>query len=151
MPRRELKEPRQVDRWLVSWGRKISGEAEMILIGSGALLWHAHERGLELPLPESSMDVDPITENEELAMLGYDAMIGSEFEREHGWHVNLMPPAVLREFPPDWRDRCSIKKYGLLTVVVPSPEDLLVPKRRRGEPRDIRHGEWAAAIGLVQP
>jgi len=39
-------------------------------------------------LPENSMDVDPIIESKEVALLGYEAMIGSEFEKTHGWHVN---------------------------------------------------------------
>jgi hypothetical protein len=52
----------------------------LILIGSGALLWHAHERGLDTELPEASMDVDPITDSDEIARLCYDAIIGSEFE-----------------------------------------------------------------------
>ncbi len=34
----------------------------------------------------------------------------------------------------------------LLTVVVPSVGDLLIPKLKRGEPRDIKHAEWANSI-----
>ena len=68
----------------------------LVLIGSGGLLWHAAQRGLETPLPENSMDVDPVTTSQAVALLGYEAMIGSEFEKEHGWHVNLMPAVVLR-------------------------------------------------------
>ena len=105
MPRRELKNPSQVESWLVEWGNKVQVPSEMILIGSGALLWHAAQLGVEESLPENSMDVDPVTESEEVALLGYEAMIGSEFEKTHGWHVNLMPFAVLNEFPWDWKTR----------------------------------------------
>ena len=112
-------------------------------------MWHAFERGIQQPLPENSMDVDPITEDEAVARLGYDAMIGSEFELNHGWHVNLMPQEVLRELPKGWEPRASRKTYGHLTVVVPSPEDLLDPKRRRGEPRDLKHAQWARTVGLT--
>jgi HEPN domain-containing protein len=97
-------------------------------------------------LLENSMDVDPVTESEEIAMLGYDAMIGSDFEKKHGWHVNLMPRAVLQEFPADWRTRAETSTYGLLTVIVPSVEDLLIPKLKRGEPRDRKHIEWSKAL-----
>ena len=121
----------------------------MILIGSAALLWHAVDRGLQAELPEGSMDVDPITDCEEIARVCYDCLIGSEFEREHGWHVNLMPELVLREFPADWRARAVSRVIGRLTLVVPSPEDLLKPKLRRGEPRDRKHYEWARAVGLL--
>ena len=121
----------------------------MILIGSGALLWHAFQRGITEPLPENSMDVDPITDSDELARLCYDALIGSEFEQKHGWHVNLMPDSVLREFPADWENRSSRKQYGLLEVVVPSPTDILIPKRKRNEPRDRAHELWAKRAGLL--
>jgi hypothetical protein len=48
------------------------------------------------------MYVDPVTDSDEVASLGYEVMIGSEFEKEHGWHVNLMPAQVLNEMPPGW-------------------------------------------------
>src|SRR6186997_3440812 len=91
MPRRELHEPAQVISWLEEWGEQLREDGAMILIGSAALLWHVHRAGLATPLPENSMDVDPVTDSDAVAELAYDAMIGSEFELKHGWHVNLMP------------------------------------------------------------
>ena len=146
MPLRELKHPIQIDSWLSEWGGQLTKPGSMVLIGSGALLWHAAQRNLELPLPENSMDVDPVTDSEQVALLGYEAMIGSEFEKQHGWHVNLMPSAVLSEMPSDWKSRALKKNYGLLEVVVPATEDLLVPKLKRGEPRDKAHAEWAQIL-----
>ena len=146
MPLRELKNPSQIEEWLKDWGRQLKGPGSMVLIGSGALLWHAAQRNLEVPLPENSMDVDPVTDSEEVALLGYEAMIGSEFERTHGWHVNLMPSAVLSEMPTDWKFRAHRKTYGLLEVIVPSVADLLIPKLKRGEPRDKAHAEWAKRL-----
>src|ERR1041384_8395697 len=119
MPRRELRDPKQVEDWLIELGLRTSQPARLILIGSGALLWHAFQRGLDLPLPENSMDVDPITNSDEIARLCYESLIGSEFEQKHGWHVNLMPDFVLREFPSDWPNRADRKAYDLLEVVVP--------------------------------
>ena len=150
MPRRELKHPHQVEDWLIELSGQITAPAGMILIGSGALLWHAFQGGISEPLPENSMDVDPITDSEEVARLCYEALIGSEFEQRHGWHVNLMPGLVLREFPEDWRSRASRKSYGQLAVEVPSPSDLLIPKRKRNEPRDRAHEEWAKRVGLIE-
>lgn len=149
MPRRELKHPRQVEDWLVEFNGRLTQPGRMILIGSGALLWHAAQRGIEEPLSENSMDVDPITDSEEVARLCYEALIGSEFEARHGWHVNLMPEGVLREFPLDWRLRASVKDYGQLEVTVPAPVDLLVPKLKRNEPRDRAHEAWAKRFGLI--
>jgi hypothetical protein len=149
MPRRELKDPHQVENWLVELSQQITQPARMILIGSGALLWHAFQRGITEPLPENSMDVDPITDSDEVARLCYEALIGSEFELKHGWHVNLMPDAVLREFPADWERRAAHKEYGRLRVTVPAAADLLVPKRKRNEPRDRAHAAWAERLALL--
>lgn len=149
MPRRELRHPHQVEDWLRELGASLSAPGELILIGSGALLWHAAQRGVKEPLPENSMDVDPITDSDEVAERCYDAIVGSEFEQRHGWHVNLMPNAVLREFPPDWQTRSETKTYRHLRVIVPSPDDLLVPKKKRNEPRDRAHEAWARHVGLL--
>src|SRR3989442_11387638 len=149
MPRRELRHPRQVEDWLQEIKGQLQAAGEMILIGSGALLWHAFQRGIVEPLPENSMDVDPITNSDEIAGLCYDAVIGSEFEQSHGWHVNLMPESVLKEFPSDWKSRASTKEYGRLKVVVPSAADLFIPKRKRNEPRDRAQETWARTVGLL--
>jgi hypothetical protein len=149
MPRRELKHPHQVEDWLNELTGKLTGPATMILIGSGALLWHAHQKGIKEPLPENSMDVDPITDSDEVARYCYEALIGTEFERVHGWHVNLMPELVLREFPADWRARATTKHYQKLEVIVPAPADLLIPKLKRNEPRDRAHASWAKSTGLI--
>lgn len=73
MPLRELKNPSQIENWLNEWGSQLTESGSMVLIGSGALLWHAAQRKLELPLPENSMDVDPVTESQQVALLGYEA------------------------------------------------------------------------------
>ena len=149
MPRRELKNGKQVADWLAELGARLKTPGSMTLIGSAALLWHAQDRGLMVELPEASMDVDPVTESEEVAMHCYEALIGSEFERTHGWHVNLMPPAVLGELPVGWEQRATFKRIGFLQLTVPAPADLLVPKLRRNEARDRAHAEWAKRAGLL--
>ena len=148
MPRRELKYPAQVEEWLVAWGQELNKPGEMILIGSGGLLWHAAQKGIEMPLSENSMDVDPITQSDEVAALGYEAHIGSPFEQENGWHVNLMSPLALEGLPVDWKNRAVRKSYGLLSVIVPAVVDILVPKLKRGDPRDVSHSQWAKSVGL---
>jgi len=149
VPLRELKYPIQVEHWLVDWGRKLKAPGKLILIGSGGLLWHAAQRGIESPLPENSMDVDPITFDDDVAELCYEAHIGSPFERENGWHINLMPRDALDGLPSDWPSRVSRKEYGLLAVEVPCPADLLAPKLKRGERRDLAHRQWALYTGLI--
>jgi hypothetical protein len=150
VPRRELKHPRQVEAWLVELGARLSLPGRLILIGSGGLLWHAFQGGRDDPLPENSMDVDPVTDSDEVARFCYEALIGSEFEARHGWHVNLMPENVLRELPEGWRGRAATKTYHLLAVTVPAPADLLAPKKRRNEPRDRAHEAWARRVGLLE-
>lgn len=148
MPRRELKYPQQVEEWLQSWGNSLKTPGEMTLIGSGALLWHAAQRGLITPLTENSMDIDSITASDEIAELCYEAHIGSEFERAHGWHINLMPQEALDGLPSDWSARAVQKNYQLLHLTVPAVSDLLVPKLKRNEPRDLAHAVWVHALGL---
>ena len=80
MPRRELKNGRQVAEWLAELGASLKAPGNMTLIGSAALLWHAHDRGISTELSEASMDVDPVTEGEEVAMRCYETLIGSEFD-----------------------------------------------------------------------
>jgi|ERR1022692_2629531 hypothetical protein len=149
MPRRELKNGKQVADWLAGLGANLKSPGNLTLIGSAALLWHAHNRGIAAELPNASMDVDPVTDSDEVAMLCYEALIGSEFERTHGWHVNLMPETVLNELPAGWKQRATQKQIGKLNLLVPTPADLLVPKLKRNEPRDRAHAEWAKRVGLL--
>ena len=146
MPKRELNRPDQIENWLQIMGSVITEEGEMTLIGSGALLWHAFQLGIDAHLPENSMDADPITDSDCVAEICYDQQIGSEFESNEGWHVNLMPKSVLQEIPKDWETRASRKKYGKLTLTVPSIEDIMIPKRKRGEARDWKHDTYAATL-----
>ena len=150
MPRRDLKHGKQVADWLADLGRQLAAPGNVTLIGSGALLWHAHDRGLATELPEASMHIDPVTESDEVARHCYEGLIGSEFERLHGWHINLMPHTTLRELPQGWEHRAVVRQLDRLRLVVPAPADLLAPKLRRGEPRDHAQAEWAARIGLIQ-
>src|SRR5882757_7812295 len=149
MPRRELKSGKQVADWLAELSASLKAPGNLTLIGSAALLWHAHDRGITAELPDASMDVDPVTDSDEVAMLCYEALIGSEFERTHGWHINLMPPTVLEGLPTGWVQRAIQKQIGKLLLHVPSPADLLAPKLKRNEPRDRSHAEWAKRVGLL--
>jgi len=135
--------------WLEDWGEQLREPANLILIGSGGILWQAANAGHDDALSENSMDVDPITDSEAVAELAYEAMIGSEFEKKHGWHVNLMPDFALRDLPEGWKSRCSRGVYGHLSVEVPSVADLLAPKLKRNEPRDRAHQAYAIALGLL--
>jgi hypothetical protein len=147
MPERRLNQQIKLRHGLFLWGKACRNQA-LTLIASGGLLWQAGQKGVTVPLPENSTDVDPITESDEVAMTFYDACIGSEFERIHGWHLNPMPKAALQELPPDWETRKSTRQYGKLTVTVPSADDLLVPKMKRGETRDLNHARWAFTNGV---
>ena len=149
MPRRELKNGKQVADWLAELGSRLNAPGNLTLIGSAALLWHSYDRGLAAELPDASMDVDPVTDSDEVATHCYEALIGSEFERTHGWHVNLMPDSVLHELPTGWEHRATKRSFGRLRLVIPAPADLLAPKLKRGQPRDLAHADWAKDVGLL--
>ena len=140
-PRRELAHGNQVQGWLLEASRRITLPAEIVLIGFAGLLWHAARRGVTAPAPDRSMDIDPAFATE--------CLIGSDFERTHGFHINAMPREALLGLAAGWETRAAREALGILSVVVPSPADLLVPKLRRGEPQDIRHRDWAEKVGLL--
>src|ERR1035437_4495007 len=121
MSRRELKSGKQVADWLEELGSHLKQPGNMTLIGSAALLWHAHGRGITAELPEASMDVDPVTDSDEVAMLCYEALIGSEFEHTNVWHVTLIPETVLNELPADWKQLATQRQIGKLNLLVPAP------------------------------
>lgn len=150
-PRRELRHGEQVVAWLKqAAGRVKTPGAELTLVGFGGLLWHALRRDPHhAPPPQLSMDIDPVTGDEGIAEFGYDCVIGSTFELEHGFHVNLMPRRVLDELPSGWKERATRESYENLEVIVPASSDLLAAKMKRGEPRDRMHVEWAHAVGLI--
>jgi hypothetical protein len=149
MPRLELKNGKQVAGWLAGLGANLKTPGNMTLVGSAALLCHAQERGLQAELPGASMDVGPVTDSDEIAAHCYEALIGSEFERRHGWHINLMPETVLQGLPAGWEQRATIRQIERLRLTIPSAADLLAPKLRRNEPRDRAHEEWAKRIGSL--
>ena len=60
-----------------------------------------------------------------------------------------MPRMVLDHLPEGWRERTASADYGMLTLTVPSAADLLAPKLRRGEPRDLQHDAFARKTGLL--
>jgi hypothetical protein len=132
-----------VENWLISVNASLKRPGALTLIGSGGLLWHAFQQGLRVELPDKGMDVDPITDSEEIVWLCHDAHIGSESEKARGFHVHLMPRKALEGLPLDWGSRASTKIYGLLTVQVPAADDLLVAKIGRGDRRDIEQAQWA--------
>jgi hypothetical protein len=99
MPRRELKSGKHVADWLAEVGSQLKAPGNMTLIGSAALLGHAHERGITTELPEASMDVDPVTDSEEVAMHCYEALIGSEFLPTAGTS-NCCPSPFCGNYPP---------------------------------------------------
>jgi hypothetical protein len=66
--------PKRCEDWLSEMRRQVAEPARLTLIGSGALLWRAFQRGITDPLPEHSMDVDPITDSDQVARLCYEAL-----------------------------------------------------------------------------
>ena len=148
--RKELDHPAQIREWLEGWSSLITEPAMMVLIGSGAILLHAHLRGSNEPLHSKSHDVDSVTDSEKVAELCYEAIVGSDFEFKHGWHVNIMPNQVLDTLPAGWESRAQKVAFGNLCVVLPSMNDLLKPKLARGEPRDFEHARYALGLNLCE-
>jgi len=90
MPRRELKYPHQVEEWLMEMGRQVTQPGQMILIGSGGLLWHAAQRGIEEPLPETQHGCGPDSPTQmKSRAFAIKRLLGVNSSKLMGWHVKL--------------------------------------------------------------
>ena len=85
MPRRELKSGKQVADWIQEVGAQLQSSGNMTLIGSAALLWHAHDRGLT-----HEPEVRHILESSK----GSDHQLDTELRQR-----NLSLRAVVKEIP----------------------------------------------------
>jgi hypothetical protein len=72
MPGRELRNGQQVHDWIREVAARLTMPGNLILIGSAALFWHAHDRGITTELPEASMDIDLMTDSDEIARICYE-------------------------------------------------------------------------------
>ena len=60
MPLRNLSRPSQVTAWLEEWGGQLEEPAEMILIGSAGILYHAAMAGETILFPRTAWMLIPL-------------------------------------------------------------------------------------------
>jgi len=112
---------------------------EIIVLGSSSLL--ATFPGLGEPgnLLESSFDADLLLSGcDEILAQILDESVGAEslFERQHGYHADILRPAIVDLLPKNWRERL-IPLPGCPGVFCLEPHDLAVAKLQAGRPKDL--------------
>ncbi len=114
---------------------------EITVIGSSAWLVPFPELGeagqpLETSLDANAM-VDPLVEPDDPEMIMESVGSSSRFQKIHGYHVDLMRPAIGEMFPQGWRER-RILIPGTSKVMAMEAHDVGVAKLRVGREKDMK-------------
>ena len=119
----------------------VSGEREFLLIGSQAVHAHCRRPPAEVLLSQEC-DVYPRHVPQTANLLHSQLGRGSKFARRHGFHVDVVTPA-LASLPKGWEERLAPLRVGKVTAYCLEIHDLLVSKLAAGRLKDL---EFAAAI-----
>jgi hypothetical protein len=136
---------------LFSRARELCGETDYVVLGSLAVLGCAGEVP---PRMAASIDVDAYSKHDPPRIFDLAAALGqgSPFEREHGYYLDPIAPAVAT-LPPGWEGRLTrIQLDPALAGWFLEPNDAAVSKYARMEPRDrewIRPGLEAGVLSLA--
>jgi hypothetical protein len=138
-------------RRLFARARDLCGETDYVVMGSLAVLGCTGEVP---PRMAASIDVDAYSKNDPARVFELAAALGqgSPFEREHGYYLDPLSPAVAT-LPAGWEDRLTrIQLEPALAAWFLEPNDAAVSKYARMEPRDrewIRPGLRAGVLSLA--
>jgi hypothetical protein len=137
-------------RLLFAQARKLSGEADYVVLGSLAALGYAGKLPARMAL---SVDVDAYGKNNPARIFDLAPKLGqgSAFEAAHGYYLDPITPRIAT-LPDGWEERLvRIELEPGLAVWFLEPNDAAVSKYARMEPRDrewIRAGMEAAILSL---
>jgi hypothetical protein len=138
-------------RRLFARARDLCGETDYVVLGSLAVLGWAGEVPHRMA---ASIDVDAYTKSHPARVFELAPALGqgSPFEREHGYYLDPISPAVAT-LPSGWEGRLArIQLEPTLAAWFLEPNDAAVSKYARMEPRDrewIRPGLRAGLLSLA--
>ena len=139
---------------LIAAAAQISGEREIVVIGSQAILGAVDEP------PESmllSMEVDIYPRNDPAKAEEIDASLGdgSPFQGAHGYYAHGVGPETAKA-PRGWRDRLirveippRVRQQAGVVALCIEPCDLVLAKCAAGRDRDWDFARDALEAGLV--
>jgi hypothetical protein len=129
------------------------GVSEFVVVGSLSVLGLTHDRMLpSTMLMSNEVDAYPEHDPQLTFELADRWGQGSEFERQHGYYYDAVPPE-LPTLPDGWRARMiQITLPSGVSVKFLDPDDAAVSKYARGEPKDrqwIREGLRQSILSLA--
>jgi hypothetical protein len=136
---------------LFSRARELCGETDWVVLGSLSVLGCAGEVPARMA---ASIDVDAYSKSDPALVFGLARELGqgSPFEREHGYYLDPISPAVAT-LPAGWEGRLARIQLGpAIAGWFLEPNDAAVSKYARMEPRDqewIRPGLQAGVLSLA--
>ena len=78
---------------------------------------------------------------------------GSHFDRKFGFFIDGVDENTAK-LPMDWEDRAIIKDVRvddrITSVIAPEPNDLVVSKLVRGDPKDVSFAKGCLKAGLIK-
>lgn len=137
------------------------GTREVIVVGSQALLVQRDDIDRSL---RASEEIDMfattgrwLTENPGLEASEQIASVlgeGSGFHLAHGYFVDGVDERTAT-LPDDWRDRMVVREVAMddgtsVTVLAPSPADIVAAKLHRGDPKDLEFASNCIRLGLAR-
>lgn len=137
-------------RLLFAQARKLSGEADFVVLGSLAALGYAGKLPARMAM---SLDVDAYGKSDPARIFDLASKLGqgSAFEAAHGYYLDPISPRIAT-LPEGWQERLvRIELEPGLAAWFLEPNDAAVSKYARMEPRDrewIRAGLEAAILSL---
>lgn len=86
----------------------IAGNSRIVVFGSASLLGSYPSADLDYELIRRSGDADFVLDpwEDEVALLAHESLgVDSEFDKENGYHADIIRPMAFENFPPGWDDR----------------------------------------------
>ena len=116
----------------------IAGNSRIVVFGSASLLGSYPSADLDYELIRRSGDADFVLDpwEDEVALLAHESLgVDSEFDKENGYHADIIRPMAFENFPPGWDDRL-VGLEGCPGVFCLEPHDMAVAKCFPARPKD---------------
>ncbi|MCC2658482.1 MAG: hypothetical protein K0Q76_3590 [Panacagrimonas sp.] len=134
---------------LADEARRLTGHAELVVIGSNSILCLANHAAIPDTMT-MSIDVDAYLKSDpgRTGLLKADLGEGSHFHRQHGIFLDPVSPR-LATLPEGWTARLLSECRGTVTLWFLDPDDAAISKYARLEARDRRWIREGLAAGLL--
>lgn len=129
----------------------ITGESEMVVVGSQAIL-AAFPEAAGVLAASMEADVYPLAAPEKADLIDGSIGEGSPFHDTFGYYAHGVGPETAR-LPRDWRARCRVVETAAtcgVRALCPAPADLAASKLLAGREKDLVFVATMLTAGLAQ-